>query len=121
MTEPDYEFKPRDCYRSDGMPKRPFTRRQAKKQAKLKGSGLKAYRCGYCGAWHLATKPAPTEHPVTERESAPGPFYGRIIYSKAAFMADMIRHGTTCKACACGWDPDHLRLLMDAHAKVEQN
>jgi len=59
MTDPDYEFKPRDCYRSDGMPKRPLTRRQAKKQAKLKGSGLKAYRCGYCGAWHLASKPTP--------------------------------------------------------------
>jgi hypothetical protein len=63
VTDLDYSFKPRDCYRSDGVAKQTYTRKQAKSRAKMKGSGLVAYRCPYCPHWHCASKNQPRSIP----------------------------------------------------------
>jgi len=51
------DYRPRECWTSDGRHKQTYSRKQAKSRAKVKGSGLVAYRCHVCGHWHCATKP----------------------------------------------------------------
>lgn len=43
---------PRECFRKDRMPKKPYTRRRARGKA-LERPGYHAYRCGTCGHWHV--------------------------------------------------------------------
>ena len=48
------DFRPRDCYRGDGTQKIAFgTRKEAKKIARERGHDTHAYRCSYCGHYHL--------------------------------------------------------------------
>lgn len=48
--------RPRECYRGDRVPKRRYTRQQARATA-AEHDGYHAYRCGSCGAWHVGRQP----------------------------------------------------------------
>ena len=47
----------RRCYRSDGVPKKRYTRTQARATAE-KYPGHQAYRCPDCGRWHVGHEQA---------------------------------------------------------------
>ena len=44
----------REHFRDDGHAKRPFDRHEAEHCAAVRG--MVAYRCDFCGRWHVATR-----------------------------------------------------------------
>lgn len=52
--------RPRGCWRADGIPKKRYTKDDARRKARER-AGYHAYRCGDCGGWHVGRlKPSKT-------------------------------------------------------------